>query len=127
MDTIYFYLYLVFLVLSIASYAVLKCMYKINTFDVLMYSDSNDTSISSKLIYFISHFIFYGTFGLLFGFEILPAMICKTIVIEFTLILIKNCNLFDIQDIESAILSIFTGIISYIVGALVLTIFLQKK
>ena len=127
MDKIYFYLYIIFLILSLTSYTVLKCIYKINSLDSLIYSDSNDTSLLSKMQYFLSHFVFYAIFGILFGLDILPEMIIKTIVIEFILILIKNCNLFDLKDVSSGILSIFVGILSYMFGALILKIFLEKK
>jgi hypothetical protein len=127
MDSTYFYLYLILVAISIVTFAILKCIYKINMFDPLIYKDPNDRSIISKITYYLSHIIFYGLFGILFGFSILPEMIIKTIIIEFILIGIKNCNIFDISDIESAILSIFVGIISYIMGALILVVFLQKK
>jgi hypothetical protein len=81
----------------------------------------------SRTIYYISHVLFYGLFGILFGFDILPEFIIKTILIEFVLIGIKNCNIFEITDIESALLSIFIGIISYITGALIVIMYSQKK
>lgn len=127
MDAIYFYLYVIFVVISLISFYVLKCIYKINAFDTLIYTDPNDKSIMSRTIYYISHVLFYGLFGILFGFDILPEFIIKTILIEFVLIGIKNCNIFEITDIESALLSIFIGIISYITGALIVIMYSQKK
>ena len=127
MDSVYFYLYIIFVAISLISFSILKCVYKVNAFDTLIYTDPNDASIMSRTIYYISHIVFYGLFGVLFGFEILPEFIIKTIIIEFVLIGIKNCNIFQITDIESAILSIFVGIISYITGALIVIMYSQKK
>lgn len=125
MDKIYFYIYVIFLILSLTSYTILKCIYKINSFDVLIYADNYDDSLVSKATYFLSHFVFYAIFGVLFGLDILPEMIIKTIIIEFILIIIKNCNVFYIKDVSSAILSIFVGILSYMFGALIIKIFFK--
>ena len=67
MDAIYFYLYVIFVVISLISFYVLKCIYKINAFDTLIYTDPNDKSIMSRTIYYVSHVLFYGLFGILFG------------------------------------------------------------
>lgn len=127
MEPFYFYIYVLTVITSLIIFAILKCMYKINYFDSLMYHDERDDSFIGKLIFYLTHFVFYFMFGILFTFTILPEMILKTIFIEFLLIIIKNCNVFVITDIESALLSIIVGILSYICGGLVQAIFLEKK
>jgi hypothetical protein len=108
-------------------FSIIKCYYKIDAFDQFFYtSEDMDTSIYSYAIYYLSHFVFYFIFGLLFSFDILVPMVLKTIGLEFALIVIKNCFT-SINGVESAITSTVVGIISYIMGCVILNIYLGNK
>jgi hypothetical protein len=127
MDPKYFYMYILAVSLSFVAFTFIKCYYKIDAFDSFFYtSDTMDTSIYSYTIYYLSHFVFYFVFGLLFSFEILVPMVFKTIGLEFALIVIKNCFT-SIEGVESAITSIIVGLLSYIMGCVFYNIYYGTK
>lgn len=119
MDTIFFYLYILSLILSLVSFIVIKCVFKINYLDKFVYEDTEDTSINAQIMFYLSHFIFYVPFGLIFSFDIFPEMILKIVFFEFSLAAIKNCDPYNIDNMDFAILCSVVDIISYIIGALI--------
>lgn len=120
MNRYYFYIYLVSIVIFFAIYAVLKCGYKINTFDFLLFHDETNKGLLNTIMYLLFHFIFYFGFGILFGFEILYEMVLKTIMMEVLLVMSKNCSFTNFEGMESAVKSIIIGLLSYFIGAIVL-------
>lgn len=119
MDPKYFYAYIVSVFIFFILYSILKCVYKIDIFDDFLYTDKTNATIPSYVIYYLSHFVLYFVFGLIFSFDILGTMAIKTVIIEILLVLIKNCSITKIDHIESAMESIVIGMLSYIMGAVV--------
>jgi len=72
-------------------------------------------------MYYLSHFIFYFAFGLLFSFDIFTEMIIKTVALEVFLVMSKNCSFTSLNGMDSAATSIAVGMTSYILGALLIT------
>jgi hypothetical protein len=129
MNTIYFYIYLLSVFVFFLIYSTIKCVYKIDIFDTFLYKDKLNSSTLSYIIYYITHFILYFIFGLLFSFDILVSMTLKTIIVEYILIIIKDCTLNNTNNdnIENALESIIVGMLSYIIGCIVITIYNNMK
>lgn len=112
-----FYIYVTVALLSIIIYGILKCRYNIHIFDKYLYIDQNSKmTISDMVKYFLSHFVVYFVFGFIFGLNTIYSMFLKTIVLEMLLIVIKECDVNDISQWDSAILSIFIGMLSFYLG-----------
>lgn len=127
MNTIYFYIYLLSVFIFFIIYGTLKCVYKIDAFDSFLYKDKLNSSAISYIIYYLTHFVAYFIFGLLFSFDILISMTIKTILVEIILIFIKDCSTNNIDQIEYALESATVGMISYILGAIIITFYNIRK
>lgn len=127
MDPKYFYAYIVSVFIFFILYSIIKCVYKINIFDEFLYTDKQNISIKSYVVYYLSHFVIYFVFGLIFSFDIIGSMAIKTILLEFLLVLIKNCSFTKLNNIESAMESIIVGMFSYIMGAIIINIYYNIK
>jgi hypothetical protein len=116
MDSIkIFWLYLYFIFFSLALFVFLKCYAGVTFFDKYLYTNENEPT--DYMSYIASHVVTYYIFGIIFGLDIYKEMIFKTILVEFTLLSVHNCNIKKITNIDSAINSIIIGIISYFIGA----------
>lgn len=116
MDTkkiFWIYLYIVFL--SLISFVILKCYAGIKTFDKFLYT--NEDQPADYITFIISHIITYFLFGLVFGINIYKEMIFKTIIVEYVLLSVQNCDIKKITNITSANNSIIIGLVSYFIGA----------
>lgn len=121
MQRYWFYLYILSIILFFSVYGVLKCGYNISTLDFILFTDHTNNNVLNTIMYYLSHFIFYFAFGLLFSFDIFTEMIIKTVALEVFLVMSKNCSFTSLNGMDSAATSIAVGMTSYILGALVIT------
>lgn len=125
MDTtkiFWIYLYIVFI--SLVSFVILKCYMGVKAFDKYLYTNENEPT--DYTTYIISHVITYFIFGIIFGLDIYKEMIVKTIIVEFVLLSVQNCDIRNITNVKSCIKSIIIGIISYFIGAFINSIIFYK-
>ena len=126
MDIIYFYLYITVIILMLITFTVIRCVYKIKYFDKYIFEDIIDTSIPTQLTFYLSHFIFYIPFGILYSFDILPIIMFKIIIYNFILQSIENCNIYSVDNIDTTILCSIVDILGYIFGAMIYVSMLKK-
>lgn len=127
--TILVYTYILLSFISLLILYILKCKYNIDFFDKFLFInyDEIDPNNIEIYTYYITHFIIFFVYGILFGIKNYPIMILKIIIYEFLLYLVKFCDLRNI-DIKSKkfkyiiygyISSVIISIFSYYLGTLI--------
>tara|TARA_B100001540_G_scaffold69824_1_gene62922 strand:- start:15595 stop:16068 length:474 start_codon:yes stop_codon:yes gene_type:complete len=127
--TILAYTYILLSFISLLILYILKCKYNIDFFDKFLFInyDKIDPNNIEIYTYYITHFIIFFVYGILFGIKNYPIMIFKIIIYEFLLYLVKFCDLRNI-DIKSKkfkyiiygyISSVIISIFSYYLGTLI--------
>ena len=96
-------------------FIVLKCHFKITIFDKFLYIPKESQETNNLMYYILFHVIFYFVLGLIFKHDDLWIQILQTIFVEFALLYGENCTIQN-ANYQSAIISIFVGMISYILG-----------
>lgn len=124
------YLYIFGSFLSLAITYILKCNLNINTLNTVLYVDYETYTIDQIIIYYLSHFILFFIYGILFGIKNIVIIIIKIIIYEILLIFIKYCDIKNsniiFKDplnnkklhnlIFSVLNSIIISIVSYYIG-----------
>tara|TARA_B000000475_G_C15956267_1_gene430916 strand:+ start:298 stop:771 length:474 start_codon:yes stop_codon:yes gene_type:complete len=127
--TILAYTYILISFLSLLILYILKCKYNIDFFDKFLFInyDKIDPKNIEIYTYYITHFIIFFVYGILFGIKNYPIMIFKIIIYEFLLYLVKFCDIrnVDIKDekfkyiIYGYISSVIISLFSYYLGTLI--------
>ena len=127
--TILAYTYILTSFLSLLILYILKCKYNIDFFDKFLFInyDKIDPKNIEIYTYYITHFIIFFVYGILFGIKNYPIMIFKIIIYKFLLYLIKYCDIrnVDIKDekfkyiIYGYISSVIISLFSYYLGTLI--------
>lgn len=123
------YLYIFGSFLSLGITYVLKCNLNINTLNTILYVDYETYTRKQIIIYYLSHFILFFIYGILFGIKNIVIIIIKILIYEILLIFIKYCDIKDISIFKdplnnkklhnlifSVLNSIILSIISYYIG-----------
>jgi|TARA_Y100000389_G_scaffold202355_1_gene247380 hypothetical protein len=127
--TILAYTYILLSFISLLILYILKCKYNIDFFDKFLFINYDEIDYNNIEIYtyYITHFIVFFVYGILFGINNYRIMILKIIIYEFLLYLVKFCDLRNI-DIKSKkfkyilygyISSVIISIFSYYLGTLI--------
>lgn len=127
--TILAYTYILLSFISLLILYILKCKYNIDFFDKFLFINYDEIDHNNIEIYtyYITHFIVFFVYGILFGINNYRIMILKIIIYEFLLYLVKFCDLRNI-DIKSKkfkyilygyISSVIISIFSYYLGTLI--------
>lgn len=122
MNTIYFYIYLWFILISTISYTILRCVFKEHSLDIFFYPNNANNILENK-VYLASHIIVSFLLGFLFGFNVLGGMFIKIIIFEVYLYFFEHCDVFIISEPSNLIVIILITLISYIAGCILNTIF----
>lgn len=126
------YIYIFGSFLSLGITYILKCNFDINILNTILYVDYEKYKTNEIIIYYLSHFILFFIYGILFGIRNIQIIMIKIIVYEILLIFIKYCDIKDtnilFKDpinnkklhnlIFSVLNSIIISIISYYIGTL---------
>ena len=107
-----FRLYTASTLITVSIHFILKCGFNNNFFDQFIYLGSKENIYK----YVLTHVVAYIVTGFIFGNEKLLWTFLKTTFVEILLVVMKNCNIYKIDNMESAFVSIFIGMISYYIG-----------
>lgn len=122
MDTIYFYIYLIALIVTTTLFILSRCVFDYHDLDIFFYPNHNN-NIFENYIYLISHIIVNFLLGLFFGFEIINGMILKIILFEIMLFITERCDVFYTTNISSLIIIIIISVSFYTIGSVANFIF----
>ena len=125
MDTIYFYIYLIALIVTTTLFILSRCVFDYHDLDIFFYPNHNN-NIFENYIYLISHIIVNFLIGLFFGFEIINGMILKIILFEIMLFITERCDVFYTTNISSLIIIIIISVSFYTIGSVANFIFKKK-
>ena len=118
MNTIYFYIYLVVVGISILLFTFLRCQYDYRLFDPLLYPNEN-FNILANYTFLTYHCLTYAALGYLFGFEVFYSMILKIVFFETYLFFIEYCDIFQTSPRSHLIITLIFSLVSYIFGCLI--------
>jgi hypothetical protein len=122
MNTIFFYMYLITLVLITTAYILSRCIFDYHYLDIFFYPNHNN-NILENYIYLISHILVNYFLGLLFGLEIIYGMILKIILFEAMLYATERCDIFNTTKVSTLIIIIIISVSSYSLGSITKLIF----
>ena len=122
MDSTFFYIYLLFVLVTTISYTILRCVFNEHSLDMFFYPNNANNILENK-IYLASHIIGSFLLGFLFGFNVIGGMFIKIIIFEVYLYFFEHCDVFIISNPSNLIVIILITIISYIAGCIINTIF----
>jgi hypothetical protein len=122
MNTIFFYMYLITLVLITTAYILSRCIFDYHYLDIFFYPNHNN-NILENYIYLISHILVNYFLGLLFGLEIIYGMILKIILFEAMLYATERCDIFNTTKVSTLIIIIIISVASYSLGSITKLIF----
>lgn len=109
---LFFRLYTASTLITVSTHFILKCGFNNNFFDQFIYLDEKENVYK----YVLTHVVAYLVTGFIFGNERLVMTFLKTSFVEILLVVMKNCNIYKINNMKSAFVSIFIGMISYYIG-----------
>ena len=122
MNTIFFYIYLLLVLITTVSYTILRCVFKEHSLDMFFYPNNANNIIENK-VYLSSHIIVSFILGLLFGFNVVGGMFVKIIIFEVYLYFFEHCDVFIVSKPKNLIIIILITLISYVAGCIINTIF----
>jgi hypothetical protein len=122
MNTIFFYMYLITLILITTAYILSRCIFDYHYLDIFFYPNHNN-NILENYIYLISHILVNYFLGLLFGLEIIYGMILKIILFEAMLYATERCDIFNTTKVSTLIIIIIISVASYSLGSITKLIF----
>jgi hypothetical protein len=122
MNTIFFYMYLITLILITTAYILSRCIFDYHYLDIFFYPNHNN-NILENYIYLISHILVNYFLGLLFGLEIIYGMILKIILFESMLYATERCDIFNTTKVSTLIIIIIISVASYSLGSITKLIF----
>jgi len=122
MNTIFFYMYLITLILITTAYILSRCIFDYHYLDIFFYPNHNN-NILENYVYLISHILVNYFLGLLFGLEIIYGMILKIILFEAMLYATERCDIFNTTKVSTLIIIIIISVVSYSLGSITKLIF----
>jgi|LakMenE18May11ns_1017448.scaffolds.fasta_scaffold9699079_2 hypothetical protein len=122
MNTIFFYMYLITLILITTAYILSRCIFDYHYLDIFFYTNHNN-NILENYVYLISHILVNYFLGLLFGLEIIYGMILKIILFEAMLYATERCDIFNTTKVSTLIIIIIISVVSYSLGSITKLIF----
>jgi hypothetical protein len=122
MNTIFFYMYLITLILITTAYILSRCIFDYHYLDIFFYPNHNN-NILENYVYLISHILVNYFLGLLFGLEIIYGMILKIILFEAMLYATERCDIFNTTKVSTLIIIIIISVASYSLGSITKLIF----
>ena len=117
MNAVYFYMYLILVFSTTIAFNILRCVFHIKYFDILLYPN-NSYNITENYIYLASHVIFNFMLGYLFGFEVIIGMLLKILIFEVYLYITERCDVFNTSKVSHLIIIILISLVSYTAGSL---------
>lgn len=120
---ILFRLYTFSTLLTVSIHFILKCVFNNHFFDQFIYLDEKENIYK----YVLTHIVAYIVTGFIFGNEKLGWTLLKTIFVETLLVVMKNCNIYKIDSMESAVTSTIIGMISFYIGGTMKNIVFPSK
>ena len=113
MDII-FYISTFFSIVTILFHMILKCKYNNNYLDQYIYLDDNGNIYKYIFTRVITSFIS----GVIFSNKQMIITLINTIVIETLLVVAKNCNIHEINNMKFAFVSIVISISFFYIGGI---------
>lgn len=117
-----FRLYSASSLITVFTHFILKCGFNNNFFDQFIYLDAKENIYK----YVLTHIIIYIVTGIIFGNERIFFTLLKTMFVETLLVVMKNCNIYKIDKLQSAVVSTIIGMISYYIGGMIKKNFLSN-
>jgi hypothetical protein len=116
MNVFYFYIYLILVAASILTFSIARCFYKMHYFDFLLYPNENNNIFKNP--WFLAYHVSVNTLlGLLFGYEVVYAMLIKIIAYEWYMYATEYCDIFNTSKVANLYIVIIISIASYAAGA----------
>lgn len=122
MNTIFFYMYLITLILITTAYILSRCIFDYYDLDIFFYPNHNNNILENH-IYLISHILVNYFLGLLFGLEIIYGMVLKIILFETMLYATERCDIFKTTKVSTLIIIIIISVAFYSLGSITKIIF----
>lgn len=122
MNTIFFYMYLITLILITTAYILSRCIFDYHDLDIFFYPNHNNNILENH-IYLISHILVNYFLGLLFGLEIIYGMVLKIILFEAMLYATERCDIFNTTKVSTLIIIIMISVAFYSLGSITKIIF----
>lgn len=122
MNTIFFYMYLITLILITTAYILSRCIFDYHDLDIFFYPNHNNNILENH-IYLISHILVNYFLGLLFGLEIIYGMVLKIILFETMLYATERCDIFNTTKVSTLIIIIMISVAFYSLGSITKIIF----
>ena len=115
MDTLYFYIYLLTIILSTILFTISRCYFNIHILDTFFYPNENDNILENKV--FLTFHIFVNfILGLLFGFDVIYGMMLKIIFFEIYLFFTQYCDIFKTAKFSHLVIIVIISVTSYLIG-----------
>jgi hypothetical protein len=125
MDTKFFYIYLMLVIVATFSFTIIRCVFKRHELDIFFYPNEANNIIANK-VYLVSHILVNFLLGFLFGFEVVAGMAIKILVFEVYLYLTEHCDVFILSNASNLIIIVLISLISYITGSTINKVFSNK-
>lgn len=122
MDTKYFYIYLIFVIVSTITFSIVRCVFKQHSLDIFFYPNEANNIIANK-VYLSTHILVNFLLGFLFGFDVIAGMFIKILMFEIYLYLSEHCDIFVLSNSSNLIVIVLISLISYIAGSTINKIF----
>jgi hypothetical protein len=125
MDTKFFYIYLMLVIVATFSFTIIRCVFKRHELDIFFYPNEANNIIANK-VYLATHILVNFLLGFLFGFEVVAGMAIKILVFEVYLYLTEHCDVFILSNASNLIIIVLISLISYITGSTINKVFSNK-
>jgi hypothetical protein len=125
MDTKFFYIYLMLVIVATFSFTIIRCIFKRHELDIFFYPNEANNIIANK-VYLATHILVNFLLGFLFGFEVVAGMAIKILVFEVYLYLTEHCDIFILSNASNLIIIVLISLISYIAGSTINKVFSNK-
>jgi len=125
MDTKFFYIYLMLVIVATFSFTIIRCIFKRHELDIFFYPNEANNIIANK-VYLATHILVNFLLGFLFGFEVVAGMAIKILVFEVYLYLTEHCDVFILSNASNLIIIVLISLISYITGSTINKVFSNK-
>ena len=122
MDTKYFYIYLIFVIVSTITFSIVRCVFKQHSLDIFFYPNEANNIIANK-VYLSTHILVNFLLVFLFGFDVIAGMFIKILMFEIYLYLSEHCDIFVLSNSSNLIVIVLISLISYIAGSTINKIF----
>ena len=115
MDTLYFYIYLLFIITTTIIFTIIRCIFNIHDLDIFFYPNNKNNIIENK-IYLYTHILVNFLLGFIFGFDIILGMFVKILIFEVYLHITEHCYIFYVSNISNLIVIVLISLVSYTFG-----------